>query len=324
MKTNPKRAVAAAIGLLVAITSEVSADGWPTKPIRAIVPVGAGSTTDIVPRALFERLSAQLGQAIVVENRAGAGTTIGAAAVASAEPDGYTLLARGSAHTIAPALHPKLKYHPSRDFAAVVPLGVSANVLVVSPTAGYQSVAELVAAAKAKPGSLNFSSVGIGTATHLSAERFRRSAGIEAVHIPFKGGAEAMSEVIAGRVDFFFGPIGLVLPHLREGTLRALVVNSTRRAAALPEVPTTAEAGFANAEYPIWFGLFMPANTPREIVHKLNRETLSALDTPKLRDRFSALGIDSMPMTPAEFAAYVDKEIALNADLVNAAGIKVD
>jgi tripartite-type tricarboxylate transporter receptor subunit TctC len=133
-----------------------------------------------------------------------------------------------------------------------------------------------------------------------------------------------MSEVIAGRVDFFFGPIGLVLPHLREGTLRALVVNSTRRAAALPDVPTTAEAGFANAEYPIWFGLFMPANTPREIVNKLNRETLSALDTPKLRDRFSALGIDSMPMTPAEFAAYVDKEIALNADLVNAAGIKVD
>ena len=178
--------VLAALGLTAA-TIDAKAQTWPTKPIRAIVPVAAGSTTDIIPRVVFEQLSSQLGQTIVVENRTGAGGTIGAAFVAKADPDGYTILAHGSAHTIAPALYPNLSYHPARDFAAVVPFGISPSVLVVSPAKGFKTVGDLVAVAKAKPGALNFSSVGVGTATHLSAERFRSSAGVEALHVPLEG-----------------------------------------------------------------------------------------------------------------------------------------
>jgi tripartite-type tricarboxylate transporter receptor subunit TctC len=301
---------------------EAQAEAWPTKPLRAIVPVGAGSTTDIVPRVVFEQLAVQLGQSIVVENRTGAAGTIGSAFVAKADPDGYTILAHGSALTISPALYSNLGYDPARDFAAVVPFGITPSVLVVSPLRGWKTVGDLVAAAKAKPGALNFSSVGVGSATHLSAERFRVSAGVEAVHVPFKGGAEAMTEVIAGRTDFFFGPVALVLPQLQEGKLTALAVNSAKRSTALPNVPTTLEAGFANAEYPLWLGVFLPAKTPREIVDKLNRETLKALQEPKVRDKLAALGFDPMIMTPAEFAAHVENEIAVNAALVRAAGLK--
>jgi len=310
-----------ALGLALS-TMQAVAQTWPAKPLRVIVPVGAGSTTDIIPRIVFEQLAPQLGQPIVVENRTGAGGTIGTAFVARADADGYTILAHGSAHTIAPSLYSNLSYDPARDFAAVVPLGISPSVLVVSPAKSYKTVGDLVAAARARPGAMNFSSVGIGSATHLSAERFRASAGVEVTHVPYKGGAEAMFEVMAGRVDFFFGPVGLVLPNVREGKLAALVVNGTQRSAALPDVPTTLEAGFANAEYPIWFGLFLPAKTPREIVDKLNRETLKALQAPRLREKLAALGLDPMVMTPKEFDAHVQREVALNAALVKATGIK--
>jgi tripartite-type tricarboxylate transporter receptor subunit TctC len=311
----------AVLGLGLA-TIEANAETWPMKPLRAIVPVGAGSTTDIIPRVVFEQLSAQLGQTIVVENRPGAGGTIGSAFVAKAEPDGYTILAHGSALTISSSLYSNLGYDPARDFAAVVPFGITPSVLVVPPARGWKSVGDLVAAAKAKPGALNFSSVGVGSATHLSAERFRASAGVEAVHVPFKGGAEAMTEVIAGRIDFFFGPVALVLPQIEEGKLTALAVNAAKRSAALPKVPTTLEAGLANAEYPLWLGMFLPGKTPREIVDKLNRETLKALQEPKVRDKLATLGFDPMIMTPAEFAAHVENEIAVNAGLVKAAGLK--
>jgi len=310
-----------AVGLALSAV-DAGAQTWPTKPLRAVVPVAAGSSTDIIPRVVFEQLSVQLGQPIVVENRSGAGGTIGTAFVAKSDPDGYTLLATGSVHTISQSVYSKLTYDPARDFAAVVPLGISPNVLVVAPGRDFKTVGDLVAAGKARPGALNFSSVGIGTATHLSAERFLSSAGVKAVHIPFKGGAEAMSEVMAGRVDFFFGPVGLVLPQVREGKLVALVVNGARRAATLPDVPTTLEAGLANAEYPIWFGLFLPAKTPREIVDKLHRETLKALQEPRTRERLATLGVDPMVMTPNEFDAHVQKEIAVNAALVKEIGLK--
>ena len=300
----------------------VQAQSWPSKPIKAIVPVAAGSTTDIIPRAVFEQLAPQLGQSLVVENRVGAGGTIGSGFVAKAEPDGYTVLAHGSGLTISPSLYANLGYQPTRDFAAVVPLGVSPVVLVVSPDRGFKTVGDFVAAAKAKPGAFSFSSVGIGSATHLSAERFRHSAGLEVVHIPFKGGAEAMFEVMAGRVDFFFGPVGLVLPQVRDGKLTALVVNGVKRSAALPDVPTTLEAGFKDAEYPIWFGLFVPAKTPRDIIDKLHDETVRALQTPRLRDKLAGLGVDPMLMTPSEFDEMVQKEVALNAALVKAIGLK--
>jgi len=310
--------------ILSSAITDAEAQSWPTRPLRAIVPFAAGSSTDIIPRIVFEQLSQQLGQTIVVENRTGAGGTIGAAFVAKAEPDGYTILVSGSAHTIAPAIYPKLTYHPGRDFAAVVPLGISPNLLVIAPARGFRTVGDLVAAAKAKPGAFNFSSVGVGSATHMSAERFRFSAGIDAVHVPFKGGAEALSEVIAGRVDFFFGPPALMLPHVREGTLTALVANGKSRTPALPDVPTTQEAGFKDAEYPIWYGLFVPAKTPRGIIDRLHNETVKAMQAPKVQERMAALFVDPMIMTSDDFDAYVQKEIDLNATLVKAAGIKPD
>ena len=314
-----------ALMLLLALAAfEVPAQSWPAKPVRAIVPVGAGSSTDIVHRIVLEELAVRLGQQVVVENRVGAGGTIGSALVAKAQPDGYTLLAHGSAHTIAPAIYKSLPYDPARDFAAVAAIGISPSVLVVPPAKGMKTAAELVAAARARPNALNFSSVGIGTATHLSAERFQSSAGVQAVHIPFKGGAEAMTEVIAGRVDFFFGPVALVLPQIRDGKLTALAVNTDARSAALPNVPTTREAGFRDAEYPIWFGLFAPAGTPREVVERLNRETQKALQAPRVREKLAGLGVDSMPMSPDQFAAFVEREVALNAALARQAGLKAE
>lgn len=306
------------------MTITAHAEAWPAKPLRMVVPVAAGSTTDIIPRAVVDQLSAQLGEAIVVENRVGAGGTIGSAYVARADPDGYTMLAHGSAHTIAPALYANLSYHPARDFVAVAPLGISPGVLVVSPSSGYRTVADLIVAGKGKPGGLTYSSVGIGSATHLSAERFLASAGVQAVHIPYKGGAEAMTEVIAGRIDFFFSPLGLALPQVRAGKVVPLVVNGTRRPEALPDVPTTREAGLIDAEYPIWFGLFVPAKTPPDVVDRLNRETLKALQAPKVRDRLAQMGLEPMPMSPSEFQAFVRDEVDLNAALVKRMGIKAD
>jgi tripartite-type tricarboxylate transporter receptor subunit TctC len=317
------RCIPIALSLVLAgACTDAGAQTWPTKAIRAIVPVGAGSTTDIVPRAVFEHLSTRLHQPIVVENRPGGGTMIGSGVVAAADPDGYTMLVNSSAHTIAPAMQPKLAFDPRRDLIGVVALGTSPCVLVVSPKSKFSSAADLVREAKLRPGKLNFSSVGIGTATHLSAERFRHSAGLDAVHVPYKGGAEAMTEVIAGRVDFFFGPLGLVLPHIKEGTLRPLLVNTSKRAAALPEVPTTGEAGFVDAEYPIWFGVFLPAKTPKHILERVNAETLSAMKDSKLRERLEVLGVESMPLSASEFDAFVQREFTINEKLVAAAGIK--
>ena len=307
-----------------AMHAPASASTWPTKPIRVVVPVAPGSTVDIVPRVVFEQLSPQLGQNIIVDNRPGAGTTIGSALVAKAEPDGHTVLVNSSAHTIAPALYPNLPYHPLRDLTGVVPLGVSASVLVVSPAKPFKTVGDLVRAAKAKPAALNFSSVGLGTATHLAAERFRHSAVIDAVHVPFKGGAEAMSEVIAGRVEFFFGPVALVLPHVKSGRLAALVVNTSKRALALPDVPTTQEAGFVNAEYPFWFGVFAPAKTPREVLDKLNKEIAAVLQTQKVRERLSAVGVDPMIMSRSDFDAFIRRSVDLDAALVKTIGLKID
>ena len=308
--------------IALAATAPVHAESWPAKPVRMIVPVGAGSTTDIVHRIVAEQLSTQLGQPVIVENRTGAGGTIGTAQVAKADADGHTLLANGSAHTIAPALYANLAYDPARDFAAVAAFGSSPSVLVVSSASGYRTIAELISAGKHKPGALTFSSVGIGTATHLSAERFVSSAGLQALHIPFKGGAEAMTEVVAGRCDFFFAPLGLALPQIRAGKVRALVINGSRRSDALPEVPTTHEAGLTDAEYPIWFGVFAPARTPREVIDRLNRETLIALQAPKVRERLVEMGLEPMPMRPDEFQAFVRDQVALNATLVQRIGLK--
>lgn len=309
---------------LTLMQAAASAQTWPHRPLRAVVPVGAGSSTDIVHRLVLEQLSARLGQPIVIENRVGAGGTIGTAIVAKAEPNGNTLLAIGSAHTIAPALYKNLPYDPTQDFTPVVSVGISPSVLVVSPARGYRTVQTLVASARSRPGALNFSSVGVGTATHLSAERLASSMGLNVVHVPFKGGSEAMVEVIAGRVDFFFGPVALVLSQVKEGKLLALAVNSTKRSAVLSEVPTLQEAGCPNAEYPIWFGLFAPAKTPRPIVDRLNSETLAVLRSPTLSEKLTEMGVDPLIMAPDAFKRYVDQEFVLNAALAKQAGLKAN
>ena len=298
------------------------AQTWPTKPVKAIVPFAAGSAIDIVSRTVFEQISTQLGQGFVVDNRTGAGGTIATGFVAKSEADGYTLLATTSAHTIAPSLYATQSYDPLRDFAAVIPLGATPFVLVVPPAKGFKTARDLVAAANARPGAFNFASVGEGSASHLSAERFRLSAGLQAVHVPFKGGPEAMTEVIAGRIDFFFVAMGAALPQIQAGKLTALAVNGAWRSPALPTVPTTREAGFDNAEYPTWFGLFLSAKTPREIVDKLHRETLKALQEPMVRDKLAKLGVEPMVMASSQFDAHVEKEIAVNAALVKAIGMK--
>ncbi|MEA2871941.1 MAG: hypothetical protein QOH67_1917 [Hyphomicrobiales bacterium] len=317
-----RRSLFAGLSLLVALASGAAADTYPSKPIRAIIPFGAGSATDVIPRIVFDQLASQLGQAIIVENRGGAGGTIGAAAVAKADPDGYTLLVNSSAHTITPAIYPNLSYDAASDFAAVGAIGSVPNVLIVSPEKGLKTLPEFVAAAKAKPGAFNFASVGIGSAVHLSAERFRISAGYEAQHIPFKGGAEALTEVIAGRVEYYFCPIATALPHIREGKLLGLAVSSPKRASALPDVPTTLEAGFADSDYTFWIGVFAPAKTPQEIVDKLNREMAAAVASPAVREKLATLGVELMPMTPSAFDAHVKGEIARYATFAKAAGLK--
>jgi tripartite-type tricarboxylate transporter receptor subunit TctC len=305
-------------------TMEANAQAWPTKPIKTIVAFPAGGIVDVLARVVCDPLSPRLRQPIVVENRAGAGGVIASAFVAKSDPDGHTLLVHSAGHTIAPSLQSNLSYDPGRDFSAVVPLGVTANVLVVSPARNLKTVRDLVAAAKAKPGSLTFASAGAGSGTHFSAERFRISAGIEVVHVPFKGTPEMITEVIAGRIDFFFGPVGIVLPHIREGQLLALAVNSPKRASALPNLPTLSEAGITDADYPNWFGMFLPAKTPRNIVNQLHRETLAVLHTSNVEKKLATIGVDPMVMTPVEFDEYVKSEIGINAALVNATGIKAN
>ena len=308
--------------LVLGAAATARADAWPVKPVKAIVPISAGSVVDMVPRAVFEQLNVQLGQVIVVENRPGAGQTLGANIAAKAEPDGYTLFVNSSAHTIGPLLYANLGYHPTRDFTAVTTLGVTPFALVVPVDRGFRTVRDLVSSAGVKLNSFNFSSPGIGTASHLSAERFRLSARVAAEHVPFKGGVEAMTEVIAGRVDFAFIALGAALPHIRAGRLVALAVNGQQRASALPDVPTLREAGYTDAEYPTWVGLFVPARTPRAIVERLHRETAKALQDPGVKGKLDLLGVDPMVMTPAEFDALVEKDLAINAALVKAVGLK--
>lgn len=311
------------VAVLMAASVAAHAEGWPAKPIRVVIPFGAGSATDIIPRIVFDRLGAQLGQRIVVENRGGAGSTIGEAMVAKADADGYTLLTTSSAHTIAPALYPDLSYAAARDFTAVGAIGSVPNVLIIAPSKGIKTVQDFVAAAKAKPGTFTFASLGVGSAVYMSAERFRISAGYQAVNVPFKGGAEALTEVMAGRVDYYFCPIATALPFIRDGKLTALAVSSRSRAAALPDVPTTLEAGFPDSDYTFWIGVFAPAKTPQAIVDKLNKELVKAVQTPDVKAKLTALGVQPATMTPAQFNAQVKGEFGTYAAFAKMAGMKV-
>ena len=300
-----------------------SAPTWPAKPIRLIVPLTPGSATDVMSRLVMDQVSAQVGQPIIIENRPGAGNTIGMGAVAKAEPDGYTILANSSTHTVTPATRSNLGFEMA-DLAAIIPLGNMPVVMVVNPSKGYKKLSDFVAAAKAKPGSVNYASAGAGNSSHLNGERFRLAAGFEAVHLPFKGAPEALTEVIAGRADFYFSPLVNALPLLKDGQLQALAVSGSARASALPDVPTTVEAGYPNSEYNFWAGVFAPTKTAADIRAKLHAEIAKALQNPATRDKLLGLGADPMPLNSAQFETLVRKEIETNTQLVKAAGIKVN
>ena len=308
--------------VLVGINTTAFAESWPAKPIKAFIPFSAGSATDVIPRIVFEELSTQLGQPIVVENRGGAGGTIGVGAVVGAEPDGYTILANSSAHTIAPWIVPNLPYNVATDLRAAVALGKNANMLVVSPSKGWRTLQDLVAAAKARPGTFNYGSAGVGTATHISAERLRLSAKFEATHIPYKGGPEALADVLAGRIDFYYCPISTAIPLVRDGRLVALAASTPTRADALPEVPTSLEAGYPDSDYTVWYGVFMPGKTPQAVVDTFYGAAAKVLQSPVTRAKLAQLAVDPMPMTPAEFDKRVADELTANEKLIKAAGIK--
>jgi tripartite-type tricarboxylate transporter receptor subunit TctC len=313
-----------ALLILLAGQPIASADTWPGKPIKAVVPFGAGSATDIIPRLVFEQLQTQLGESIVIENRGGAGGTIGAAMVVKSDPDGYTWLVHSSAHTVAPALYSTLPFNPEKDLVPMSMIGSVPNVLIISPEKGIKTIKDFVAYGKANPGKLNFASVGIGSAVHMSAERFRVAAGYEAVHIPFKGGADALKEVIAGRVDYYFCPIATALPHIKAGRLLALAVSSKTRAAQLPDVPTTLEAGFPDSDYTLWVGVLGPVGTPKPVIEKLNDEMKKALAAPALKEKLENIGVQSTPMAPEEFGKLIKDEIATYGAFVKKAGLKVN
>ena len=314
-------------GLLLAAFAACFADGealaqsWPSKRVTIIVPFTAGSATDIMARTVAQRLSQQLGQPFVVENRPGAGGTIGVAAVARAEPDGHTILVHSSSYTITPTTYPNTPYDTVRDLVGITPLALLPQVLVISPDKRIESVQDLVRAAKAKPGSMNYASAGVGTATQLNAERFRLGAGIEVVHVPFKGTPEALTEVIAGRVDYYFCPVNAVLPLVSGKKLLALAIGSSKRTAALPDLRTTLEAGIPNSDYNFWVGMAVPSKTPRDIVNRLHQETAKAIESKDVRDSMAKLGAEPMLMRLDEFATYISNEIKTNAVLVKAAGI---
>jgi tripartite-type tricarboxylate transporter receptor subunit TctC len=321
MTTRRRFLNSAAVALaLPALPRLASAQAWPAKPIRAIIPFTAGSTVDIVGRIVLEPLARLLGQTIVVENRGGAGGTIGSAAVARAEPDGYTILINASAHSAAPAAYPNVPYDTAKDFSGVASFGSVPNVVVIAPSKNIKTLAELAAAAKAR--SLTFASAGVGSATHWAAERLRLSGRFQAVHVPFRGGPEALTEVMTGRVDFMCIGVSSGLGFIREKSLLPLAVCTPKRTPALPDVPTTLELGFADSDYTFWNGMLVPAKTPRDIVDRLYRETQKALQLASVQEKFAPQGIDPMPLTSAEFDALIKREIAINLALVKAADIK--
>jgi len=304
-----------------ATAQTATAQTWPTRAITVIVPFAAGNAIDAVGRIVMEELSRQIGQPVVVENRAGAGGTVGAAAVARAAPDGYTLLLYSSSFSISHSIHPNLPYDTFRDFVPVIPFGLQPTVLVAAPAKGFKTLGDLVTAAKAKPGALSFASAGLGAASHMAAERLRVSAGFEALHIPFRGPTDALTAAMQGQVDFYFLPIAAALPLINDGKLVALAVSTEKRATALPDVPTTTEAGLKDSAYDFWVGMFAPARTPPEIITRLHDATQAALDTPVVKDRYAKLGVEPMRMSPAEFAAYFKKDVDDIANLVKTAKI---
>jgi tripartite-type tricarboxylate transporter receptor subunit TctC len=313
------------LALAAAFSGSALAQAWPSRPLKLIVPYPPGGSADILARAIGQKLADGLGQSVIVDNRPGAGTAIGAEATAKATPDGYTImLGTVSSHAINPALTPGLKYDPVKDFAPVSMVALIPFVLLVHPSLPARNVRELIALAKAKPGSLNFSSAGSGTSNHLAGELFKSMTGTFMVHIPYKGSAPALTDLLAGQVNLMFDLVLTAQPHVKSGAARALAVTGLERSASLPNVPTVAESGVPGFEVSAWFGFFAPAGTPAAIVTALNAETVKAMRAPDLRERLAGQGADAVSSTPEQFAAYVKDELAKWTGVVKASGMKAD
>lgn len=308
---------------LATLAGAALAQGFPTKAIRMIVPFPPGGPNDILGRVVAQKLTDQIGQQVVVDNRGGAGGIIGAELAARAAPDGYTLLLGGTASlSINPSLHRKLPYDPIKDFAPVSLVGTAPSILITHPSVPVKTVKQLIDLAKAKPGHLNFASAGIGTPPHLAGELFKSMAGVDMVHVPYKGGGPALTDLLAGQVGIYFSGISSALPFVREGRLRGIAVTSARRTAVMPEMPTIAESGLPGYEVGNWYAIVAPAATPKAIVIRLNHEIVKTLAVPDVKKRFIELAADTLGSTPEELTAYNRSEISKWAKVIKSAGIK--
>ena len=317
-----------ALGLLVGALAwlpNAGAQEYPTKPIRLVITYPPGGNTDLVGRALALKLGEFMGQQVVVDNRGGAGGVLGSMITAQSAPDGYTIMLGTSAGmVINPLLSRKLTYDPVRDFAPVSMVVIVPQLLVIHPQLPVKNVRELIAFAKAKPGYLNAGSSGVGTPNHFGTELLKWLAGVDIVHVPYKGGAPALTDLLGGQIQMAFSSVPAVLPHIKAGRLVALGVGSAKRSPALPNIPTIAEAGVPGYEYTTWYGIFAPAKTPRTLIARLNTEIVKAMETPDIKDRFTALGGDPDPGTPEELRAYMANESAKWAKIIKAANIRVE
>ena len=299
-------------------------DAWPSRPVRFILPFPPGGGTDILGRIIAERLTASLGQPVVTENRGGAGGNVGAEGAARSAPDGYTIVLVAPSLAISKSLYSKLNYDPVKDFAPVSLVATVPNVMVTHPSVPAATLAEFIRLAKTKPGEMNFGSGGSGTSNHLAGELFNIVAGVKLVHVPYKGVNLAMNDVLSGQIHLVVIGVPAAAPHIKAGKLRALALVAPQRAAALPEVPTVAEAGLPNFEVTTWYGILAPAGTPKPIVARLNAELVKTMHAPDLKERLAAMATDPATSTPEEFADYIKREIAKWGEVVRQAGLKAD
>lgn len=316
------RHLATLCALLCIAATPAFAQNYPSKPVRIIVPFTAGSATDTLARTLGQKFTEFNGQPVVIDNRPGAGGTIGAAVVAKAPPDGYTLMVHSAAHAYNPSIYANLPFDTQRDFVDIAAIAGQPNVLVVARDSGMKTVADLIARAKKSPGSVTYASAGTGSGTHINGEKFRIQAGIDVIHVPYKGTPEALTDVLSGRVVYFFAPISAAAQYVKDGRLVALAVSTAKRSSVLPDVPTVAESGLAGFDYNLWVGLFGPAGMPQDLVERINRDVAKAMQAQDVKERLAALGAEPMPMTPAEFRQFVTKEMDETGKVIKAAGIK--
>jgi tripartite-type tricarboxylate transporter receptor subunit TctC len=324
-KAHALRASVATLLLAGTLATGAWAQTWPTKPVRIIIPFPAGGTTDILARVAAQKLTESLGQQVVPDNRPGAAGNIGTELVAKAPPDGYTLLtAPGSTLTIHPSLYAKLGFDPLKDFAPVTILAAVPNLLVVHPSLPARNVKELIALAKAKPGQLNYASTGAGQSTHLSMELFKTMGGVKITHVPYKGSAPAVTDLLGGHVSLMFDNMPSALPHVKAGKLRALAVSSLKRSPTAPEIPSVAESGLPGFEVSVWFAVLAPAATPKPILDRLNQVLVKALQAPDVRERLASQGAEPIGNTPEQFTQQMKRDLAKWAKVVKDADIRLD